>query len=149
MQPFRMCSLCNISLHMNTFKQVHLFEWTSHGWCLSQTHTRTRSQSRGKISSIDEPLVLGGNLILLRRPQVFTVTVPARQQELAAVEALVARMAPGARRTYALGGTQKFELPSNEVSLSQVGRPLYFISSPSVTTIRGTCCHHVCAECTP
>jgi len=51
---------------------------------------------------------------------VFTVTVPARQQELAAVEALVARMAPGARRTYALGGTQKFELPSNEVSLSQV-----------------------------
>lgn len=51
------------------------------------------------------------------------MTVPGEAEEVAAVRKLVARLAPGSRRTYALGGTQKFELPCDEVSLSQVPSP--------------------------
>ena len=60
--------------------------------------------------------------------QVFTVTVPGEAEEVAAVRKLVASLAPGSRRTYALGGTQKFELPCDEVSLSQVLSPPPFPS---------------------
>lgn len=52
--------------------------------------------------------------------QVFTITTLPQQSELDAADQLVRRLSPGARRTYALGGTQKYELPTSEVSLSQV-----------------------------
>ena len=51
---------------------------------------------------------------------MFTVTVAATEESLAAAEALVMGMAPSARRTYALGGTLKYELPIDEVTLSKV-----------------------------
>jgi hypothetical protein len=53
-------------------------------------------------------------------PQVFTITTPPAQQEVEAADRLVRQLSPGARKTYALGGTQKYELPTSEVSLSQV-----------------------------
>ena len=52
--------------------------------------------------------------------QVFTITVPPQPTQLQAADALVASMSPSARQTYALGGTQKYELPISEVSLSKV-----------------------------
>ncbi len=54
--------------------------------------------------------------------QVFTVTTAMASADLDAADALVRSLSPGARRTYALGGTQKYELPTSEVSLSQVRR---------------------------
>lgn len=59
-------------------------------------------------------------LALTVLPQVFTITTPLRQQEVEAADRLVRQLSPGARRTYALGGTQKYELPTTEVTLSQV-----------------------------
>ena len=56
--------------------------------------------------------------------QVFTITVGHNSQALAAANALVLEMAPSARRTYALSGTQKYELPIAEVTLSKVRHPL-------------------------
>ncbi len=53
--------------------------------------------------------------------QVFTITVPPQSTQLQAADALVMSMSPSARQTYALGGTQKYELPISEVSLSKVG----------------------------
>ena len=53
--------------------------------------------------------------------QVFTVTTAATPDDLAAADTLVFDMSPSARRTYAVGGTQKYELPTAEVTLSQVG----------------------------
>lgn len=49
---------------------------------------------------------------------VFTVTVPPAEEQQA--DALVRRLSPGARLTYALGGTRKYELPTNEVTLPAV-----------------------------
>jgi hypothetical protein len=49
----------------------------------------------------------------------MTLTVAAGQE--GAARAFVARLARGARLTYSVGGTLKFELPSDEVTLSQVG----------------------------
>lgn len=49
---------------------------------------------------------------------VMTITVAAGQES--AARAFVERLAPNARLTYSVGGTLKFELPSNEVSLSGV-----------------------------
>lgn len=46
--------------------------------------------------------------------QVFTITVPAEQESSA--RQLVLGMSPNARLTYSVGGTLKFELPTNEVS---------------------------------
>ena len=46
--------------------------------------------------------------------------MPAGPAELQAADELVTSMSPSARRTYALGGTQKYELPTSEVSLSMV-----------------------------
>ncbi len=46
---------------------------------------------------------------------VFTITVPPAEEQQA--EALVRRLSPGARLTYALGGTRKYELPTSEVTL--------------------------------
>lgn len=46
--------------------------------------------------------------------QVFTITVPAEQES--AAHNLVLSMSPNARLTYSVGGTLKFELPTNEVS---------------------------------
>jgi ABC-type multidrug transport system ATPase subunit len=51
---------------------------------------------------------------------VFTLTVPAEPGQEEAAEALVRRIAPGARLTYALAGTRKYELPVEQVSLSGV-----------------------------
>jgi ABC-type multidrug transport system ATPase subunit len=51
---------------------------------------------------------------------VFTITTAHADADLEAADALVRSLSPGARRTYALGGTQKYELPTAEVSLSQV-----------------------------
>ena len=42
--------------------------------------------------------------------QVFTLTVPESQE--AAAQAAVAAMSPSARLTYSLGGTLKYELPT-------------------------------------
>lgn len=49
---------------------------------------------------------------------VYQIMVPAGQEEGA--KALVMAMSPGARLTYSLGGTLKYELPTSEVSLSKV-----------------------------
>ncbi|GBF88379.1 ABC transporter A family member protein [Raphidocelis subcapitata] len=49
---------------------------------------------------------------------VMTLTVAPGQE--GAARAFVARLSPGARLTYSVGGTLKFELPSEEASLSQV-----------------------------
>lgn len=46
---------------------------------------------------------------------VFTLTTPPSQE--AAAHDLVLRMSPGARLTYALAGTRKYELPVTEVTL--------------------------------
>jgi ABC-type multidrug transport system ATPase subunit len=46
---------------------------------------------------------------------VFTLTTPPA--EAAKAEAMVRRLAPGARPTYALAGTRKWELPAAEVTL--------------------------------
>lgn len=48
--------------------------------------------------------------------QAFSLTTPPCQE--AAAEALVRSMAPGARLTYSLAGTRKYELPREEVSLA-------------------------------
>lgn len=50
----------------------------------------------------------------------FTITTPP-QQEAAALR-VVHSMAPGARLVYALGGTQKFEVPLGEVGVDAVFR---------------------------
>ncbi|KAL0019993.1 hypothetical protein WJX79_010913 [Trebouxia sp. C0005] len=50
---------------------------------------------------------------------VFTVTTPVGP-DVAEAAAFVQQLCPSARPTYALGGTQKYELPTSEVSLSQV-----------------------------
>lgn len=47
--------------------------------------------------------------------QVFTITTPPEQEGEA--DALVRRVSPGARLTYALAGTRKYELPVGEVTL--------------------------------
>jgi len=49
---------------------------------------------------------------------VFTITTPPEQEPLA--DALVRRISPGARLTYSLAGTRRYELPTEEVSLSAV-----------------------------
>lgn len=49
---------------------------------------------------------------------VFTITTPTEQEE--AADALVRRVSPGARLTYALAGTRKYELPVGEVTLPGV-----------------------------
>ena len=51
--------------------------------------------------------------------QVFTITTPPEQEE--AADATVRKMSPGARLTYALAGTRKYELPVQEVTLP--GKP--------------------------
>lgn len=45
--------------------------------------------------------------------QVFSITVPAEQES--AARQLVCSLSPNARLTYSVGGTLKFELPSDEV----------------------------------
>lgn len=46
--------------------------------------------------------------------QLFTISVPAERE--AEARALVAGMAPGAQLTYSVGGTLKYELPTEQVS---------------------------------
>lgn len=46
---------------------------------------------------------------------VFTLTTPPAEEQQA--DALVRRLSPHARLTYALGGTRKYELPATEVTL--------------------------------
>jgi hypothetical protein len=48
----------------------------------------------------------------------MTLTVALGQESQA--RAFVQRLAPGARLTYSVGGTLKFELPAGEISLSGV-----------------------------
>ena len=87
--------------------------------------------------------------------QVFTITTPPQQQELEAADQLVRRLAPGARRTYALGGTQKYELPTAEVSLSQVcagrlGNYVCFgfrVHAPACGCVRADGCHGTWWRC--
>lgn len=50
---------------------------------------------------------------------VFTITTPIGS-DVQQAAAFVKQLCPSARSTYALGGTQKYELPTSEVSLSQV-----------------------------
>ena len=49
------------------------------------------------------------------------MTTAGDADDLAAAHKLVISLSPSARRTYAVGGTQKYELPMAEVTLSQVG----------------------------
>lgn len=46
---------------------------------------------------------------------MFTITTPPEEQ--AAADEFVRQLSPGARLTYALGGTRKYELPVGEVTL--------------------------------
>ena len=73
--------------------------------------------------------------------QVFTITVSAKPAELHAADELVRTMSPSARQTYALGGTQKYELPTSEVSLSTVR----LLASGTVHGWRSTCVRHALA----
>ena len=50
--------------------------------------------------------------------QVFTVTTPVQQEE--AVHAFVREMSPNAKRTYALAGTSKYEVPCADIQLSEI-----------------------------
>ncbi len=50
------------------------------------------------------------------------MTTPAGVEDVAAAHELVTAMSPSARLTYAVGGTQKYELPTAEITLSQVSR---------------------------
>lgn len=52
-------------------------------------------------------------LLLLLHAQLFTVSVPADME--AQARGLVTEMAPGARLTYSVGGTLKYELPADQV----------------------------------
>jgi ABC-type multidrug transport system ATPase subunit len=73
-------------------------------------------------------IFVGGQLVCVGAPKeltarygdylVFTITTPPEQE--AAAEALVRRLSPGARLTYSLAGTRRYELPVGEVSLSGV-----------------------------
>ena len=49
---------------------------------------------------------------------IFTITTPPEQE--GGAEAAVRRMSPGARLTYALAGTRKYELPVGEVTLAGI-----------------------------
>ncbi|CAK9164043.1 unnamed protein product [Ilex paraguariensis] len=49
---------------------------------------------------------------------VFTMTTSANHEE--EVENLVRRLSPNANRIYQISGTQKFELPKNEVRIAEV-----------------------------
>ncbi|CAN6456044.1 unnamed protein product [Victoria cruziana] len=51
---------------------------------------------------------------------VFTMTTSASQEE--EVENLVRQMSPAAKKVYHLSGTQKFELPKQEVRIADVFR---------------------------
>lgn len=51
---------------------------------------------------------------------VLTIMTPPDAESLQRAEAFVQGLAPSARRTYVVGGTQRFELPMSEVSLSHV-----------------------------
>lgn len=48
--------------------------------------------------------------------QVFTVTTPTGS-DVQQAAAFVRQLCPSARPTYALGGTQKYELPTSEVNI--------------------------------
>ena len=65
------------------------------------THTHTHAHTRVRVML-----------------QVFSFAVPVEQE--AAAHSFVLAMAPGARLTYSVGGTLKYELPTTEVSLSRV-----------------------------
>ena len=49
---------------------------------------------------------------------MFTITTPP--SEVALAREAVAELCPSATPTYALAGTQKFELPSSSISISDV-----------------------------
>lgn len=53
----------------------------------------------------------------------FSITTPVQQEDVAR-RLVVERMAPGAKLVYALGGTQKYELPLEEVSVDGVFREM-------------------------
>ena len=67
---------------------------------------------------------------------MFTITTPPEQE--AAAHALVLHMSPGARLTYALSGTRKYELPMEEVTLP--GEHLLLLPSAA----DGAVAIHVC-----
>jgi hypothetical protein len=63
--------------------------------------------------------------VVPQRPHSTTATQPRQTRALpqkleARAEEVVRGMAAGAKRTYSLGGTMKFELPTQEVTLSTV-----------------------------
>ena len=51
---------------------------------------------------------------------IFTMTTSAHEEE--AVELLVRGLSPNANKTYHISGTQKFELPKQEVKIADVFR---------------------------
>eukprot|EP00892_Ulva_mutabilis_P007665 jgi/Ulvmu1/5270/UM022_0064.1 len=73
-------------------------------------------------------IFIDGRLVCLGNPKhltaryggyyVFTVTVSMEQED--AVHAFVKDMSPNARRTYALAGTSKYEVPCTDIELSAI-----------------------------
>jgi hypothetical protein len=61
-------------------------------------------------------------LLLLLLTQLFTVSVPAELE--AEARGLVTDMAPGARLTYSVGGTLKYELPADQVGTTDLSQAL-------------------------
>lgn len=51
--------------------------------------------------------------------QVFTITI-ASGEDPSLADRLVTSFSPSARKTYSLGGTQRYELPTQEVSLARI-----------------------------
>lgn len=52
--------------------------------------------------------------------QVFTITTQALEADMQAADALVKDFSPHARKTYSLGGTQKYELPTLDISFAKI-----------------------------
>jgi hypothetical protein len=75
---------------------------------------------------------------------VFTITTPLEQE--AAAHALVTRMSPGARLTYALAGTRKYELPVQEVTLPGAVACCSWGTS-AVQGVKNGCCCRFCSIC--
>ncbi|GFR42637.1 hypothetical protein Agub_g3573 [Astrephomene gubernaculifera] len=88
----------------------------------------THSMEEAEILCDRLGIFVDGQLVCIGNPReitsryagylVFTITVGSGHED--AAQALVKRMSPHARLTYALGGTFKYELPTSDVSLAGV-----------------------------
>ncbi|KAK9805638.1 hypothetical protein WJX72_009637 [[Myrmecia] bisecta] len=73
-------------------------------------------------------IFVDGQLVCVGNPRELTAryggylvfTIMTANEDVAKADAFVRQLAPTAKRTYGVGGTQKYELPTSEVSLSSV-----------------------------